>query len=53
MKLRVLRIKVELCLQTSYKKVDFHTYRRDVVLFVDKTFVEIGLVVPWKTPIEI
>ena len=27
--------------------------RRDVVLYVDKDFVEIDQVVPWKTPIEI
>ena len=48
------RFEVEFCLQTSYKMADFHMYReKDVGLSVDKTFVEIGLVVPWKTPIEI
>ena len=56
MRLRVLRFEVEFCLQTSYKMADFFVCiaRRDVVLSVrvDKTLVNISLIVPWITPIE-
>ena len=49
--LRVLMFEVEFWLQTSYKMADhFHMYKE---ISVDKTFVKSGLVVPWKTPIEI
>ena len=54
MGLRVPRFEVDLCLQTSYKMMDYHLYREsDVVLSVVKTFVQIGSEVSWKMPREI